>query len=224
MKSILDRLYSLADTDYKEFQSPLIPTQEKDKMIGVRTPALRSLAKELKGTAVAEEFMKELPHAYFEENQLHAFIISDIKDYDECLSQLEIFLPYVDNWATCDQMNPKALKKCPKLMLEKIKEWLKSDHTYTVRFGIKLLMNFYLEEEFDGSYLELVSSVESDEYYVKMMVAWYFATALAKQYDATIPYLQKRRLPEWTHKKAIQKACESNRITMRQKVYLKSLL
>jgi 3-methyladenine DNA glycosylase AlkD len=213
----------MKDEQYKSFQRGLIPNIDKNLVIGVRTPELRKLAKEIRRDNMAEEFMSGLPHKYFEENQLHAFLISDIKDYELCVRELCRFLPYVDNWATCDQMNPKILKKYPEKLINKIYDWLESTDTYTVRFAIKLLMDNYLEDEFKEEYPKLVAGIASDEYYVKMMVAWYFATALAKQYDAVIGYIEKRMLSEWTHRKTIQKACESYRITDEQKTYLRTL-
>ena len=222
MKSITDRLFELRDTDYAVFQKKLIP-DTKYEMIGVRTPDLRKLAKELSGTQQAEEFLKELPHRYFDENQLHAFIISLTKDFDRCIEQVNTFLPYVDNWATCDQLSPKVFaKNLPKLVVL-IDGWIRSDRTYTVRFGIGMLMQHYLDADFKPQYMEQVASVRSDEYYIRMMVAWYFATALAKQYDSAVKYLEQRKLDTWTHNKTIQKAVESYRITAETKTYLKSL-
>ena len=200
-----------------------MPTVNPDKIIGVRTPELRKLSKELAGSELAEAMMKELPHKYYEEDNLHGFFIEKIKDYDACISELNRFLPYVDNWATCDLMSPKIFKKHLPELLEQIKIWLASEHTYMIRFGMKTLMSFYLDEEFQEEYLEMVASVESEEYYIKMMQAWFFATALAKQYEATVPFIEKRRLEMWTHNKAIQKAVESYRITDEKKQYLKSL-
>jgi len=222
MKQILDRLFELQDADYAEFQKKLIP-DTKYEMIGVRTPDLRKLAKEFAGTADAEEFLKELPHRFFDENQLHAFIISLTKDFDTCIGQVNSFLPYVDNWATCDQLSPKVFSKNkPKLVIS-INKWIKSGRTYTVRFGIGMLMQHYLDDDFKEEYMEQVASVRSDEYYIRMMVAWYFATALAKQYDSAVKYLEDRKLDVWTHNKTIQKAVESYRITAETKEYLKSL-
>jgi 3-methyladenine DNA glycosylase AlkD len=220
--SIIKKLYELQDEQYREFQSSLIPTKDRASIIGVRTPVLKKLAKELKGETGAA-FMKDLPHRYFEEDQLHAFLIADIKDYDTCIEELERFLPYVDNWATCDQMNPRVLRKQPEKLMEKILTWLKSGKTYSIRFAIKLLMNFYLDERFEENQLELAAQISSQEYYVQMMIAWYFATALAKQYEAALPYLENHRLQEWIHRKTIQKACESYRITKEQKAYLRTL-
>lgn len=223
MTEIQEKLFEIQDEKYKNFQGSLIPGGAGLNMIGVRTPQLRSLAKEMVKSGEADNFINELPHSYFEENQLHAFIICQIKDYRTCVEEIDRFLPYVDNWATCDQMNPKALKKDIASLNEKIKEWIASDETYTVRFGVKCFMNFFLDEHFDKEQLDIISGIKSDEYYVKMMVAWYFATALAKQYDATIGYFEKRVLPEWTHRKAIQKAVESNRISDEKKAYLRTL-
>jgi 3-methyladenine DNA glycosylase AlkD len=214
----------MQDQAYASFQSRLIPTLGEGEMIGVRTKALRDLAKEIKGTQKAADFMGELPHQYFEENQLHAFLVSEEKDYEACIRELEHFLPYVTNWATCDQMNPKVLKKQPEQLLEKIHQWIASEHTYTIRFAIKLLMDFYLDDHFEPSLLELVCSVSSEEYYVRMMVAWYFQTALVKQYDAAIPYIREHRLPEWTHRKTIQKACESYKVSEEMKEYLRGFV
>ena len=223
MELILEKLQELSDSGYRDFQAKLLPTVAKDTIIGVRAPALRALAKELKGTELAASFMQELPHQYFDENQLQAFLINELKDYDKCVQELEDSLPFADNWATCDQLSPKILKKQPKATLENIKRWMGSEHTYTIRFGMEMLMSFYLDDLFHPEYLAWVAADRNEEYYVKMMVAWFFATALAKQYEATLPYLEKRLLPEWTHRKAIQKACESYRITKEQKVYLRTL-
>ena len=218
-----EKLFALQDLKYREFNSKLMPTVDPETVIGVRTPDLRKLSKEFAKTPQAVEFMKCLPHEYYEENNVHGFIIETIKDYDEAIAQLEIFLPYIDNWATCDLISPKVFKKHLPELLEKIKEWTKSGKTYTVRFGIEMLMSHYLDAEFKAEYLEIPASVKSDEYYVNMMIAWYFATALAKQYDAALPYIENARLDKWTHNKAIQKAVESYRITAEQKAYLKTL-
>jgi len=222
MKQITERLFELKDEDYAVFQKKLIP-DTKYEMIGVRTPDLRKLAKELSGTQQAEEFLKELPHRYFDENQLHAFIISLTKDFDRCIEQVNTFLPYVDNWATCDQLSPKVFAKNLLKLVVEIDSWIRSDRTYTVRFGIGMLMQHYLDADFKPQYMEQVASVRSDEYYIRMMVAWYFATALAKQYDSAVKYLEQRKLDTWTHNKTIQKAVESYRITAETKTYLKSL-
>ena len=223
MTQIQQRLFALRDGGYRDFHAALIPTVDKALVIGVRTPALRALAKELKGTEPAADFMAQLPHEYYEENNLHAALIGHIRDFDACMTALERFLPYVDNWATCDMMNPKALAKDKTALLERIRVWLQSGHTYTVRFGMGMLMSHFLEEDFREEYLELVASVQSEEYYIRMMQAWYFATALAKQYEAAVKLLEQRRLEPWVHNKTIQKARESYRISQEQKEYLKSL-
>ncbi len=220
---ILEDLFKLRDEKYREFQSKLIPNIASDSIIGVRTPDLRNYAKRLAKSEAAAAFLSELPHRYFDENQLHAFIISDIKDYEQCVAEANRFLSYVDNWATCDQMSPKAFKKYHGELLTQIRKWLDSDKTYTVRFGIGMLMQHFLDDDFSPEYPETVAKIRSDEYYVNMMIAWYFATALAKQYDATLPFIENRRLDAWTHNKAIQKAAESYRITPERKEYLKSL-
>ncbi|MBR4914739.1 MAG: DNA alkylation repair protein [Clostridiales bacterium] len=220
---IYKELVSLQDKGYRDMQITIIPTVDADSIIGVRTPALRSLAKELSKREDIDKFLNDLPHKYFEENQLHAFILSGIKDADKAFELTDKFLPYVDNWATCDQMSPKVFKKHKDLLLEYIDKWIKSDLTYVKRFGIGMLMEHFLDEDFKTSYLTKVSKIRSDEYYVNMMIAWYFATALAKQYDATLPYIEKQKLAIWTHNKSIQKAVESYRITPEQKEYLKTL-
>ena len=228
-EDIIKTFFSQQDTKYADFQKKLIPTVSPETVIGVRTPALRSLAKEIakdktdEGRTEIEAFLSDLPHKYFEENQLHAFIISLEKDYDSCIAHVEEFLPYVDNWATCDQMSPKIFKKNTDRLLKHIKAWITSEHTYTVRFSIGMLMEFYLNEEYNIIYPEMISKVRSDEYYVNMMIAWYYATALAKQYESIIPYIEGKKLDTWTHNKTIQKAVESYRITDEQKSYLKTL-
>ena len=220
---IRKELYKLQDVKFRELQSKLIPTVNPDAMIGVRTPELRKYAKTLIKQENIQEFLQDLPHSFFDENQLHALIISEIKDYDLCMGKLISFLPYVDNWATCDQLSPKVFKKHRKELLKQIKIWIQSEKTYTRRFGIGMLMQHFLDEDFDPAYPEMVSCIQSEEYYVNMMIAWYFATALAKQYDAVLPYIADQKLNAWTHNKAIQKAIESYRITSDQKVYLRSL-
>ncbi len=222
-EDIIERLFELQDKEYRDFQSNLTPTLDKENMIGVRTPELRAFAKELIKREDVDEFLNSLPHKYFEENQLHAFMISEIKDYDECIERINEFLPYVDNWATCDQMSPKVFKKNKDLLLKEIKRWIHSKETYTVRFAVGMLMSHFLDDDFDVQYVEMVSAVLSDEYYVKMMLAWYFATALAKQYDAVVPYIEENRLDVWTHNKAIQKAIESRRVSDERKTYLRTL-
>ena len=222
-EEIRQRLFELQDVPYRDFQVKLIPTVETESMIGVRTPALRKLAREYGRRDEIGVFLQDLPHKYFDENQLHAFIISGIKDFETCIMHVEKFLPYVDNWATCDQMSPTVFKKKRQELLPFIREWMKSDRTYTVRFGIGMLMQHYLDEDFDPSYPEMVAGIKSEEYYISMMIAWYFATALAKQYDTVLPYIEEKRLDSQTHNRAIQKAVESYRITQEQKAYLKTL-
>lgn len=219
-EELWQELFSLQDEKYRDFQRKLIPNIPPESIIGVRTPELRKLAKEMTDT---EEFLSELPHRYFEENQIHAFLISGMKDFGECIRRLEEFLPFVDNWATCDQISVRLFKKHTGELMEHIHRWLTSGKTYTVRFGLGCLMRFYLDGEFREDCAELASGVRSEEYYVNMMIAWYFATALAKQYDHILPYIENRRLDGWTHRKAIQKAIESNRITDEQKAYLRTL-
>lgn len=214
----------LKDEKYGEFQRKLVLTTGKKEIIGVRTPKLRAYAKELYHEGEQEEFLKKLPHSYFEEDQLHALLIAEEKDYQRCVAKLQAFLPYVDNWATCDQMTPKVFKKHKEELFECIPEWLASAHTYTVRFGIKMLMDHFLSDDvFDIAYPKMVSKLRSEEYYVNMMIAWYFATALAKQYEAVLPFLEGQKLDVWTHNKTIQKAVESYRIAPEQKEYLRTL-
>ena len=223
MESIIKLLKEKQDTKYADFQSKLIPNIEKEHVIGVRTPALREIAKKLYGTEDAEAFMRELPHYYFEENQLHAFLISLEKDYGTCLKQVDTFLPYVNNWATCDQMNPKAFKKNHDRLISDAKRWIASNEDYTIRFGIKVLMDHFLDEDFSEEFPRIVVSVESSEYYVNMMRAWYFATALAKQPDGVIAYFEQTSLDDWTRRKAIQKAIESFRVPDEMKEYLRKI-
>ncbi len=213
-------LISMGEEKYREFSSNLMPTVEKSKVIGIRTPILRKYAKDLEGY---EDFLGDLPHKYFEENNLHAFLIEKEKDFDKCIEKLDCFLPYIDNWATCDSMKPKAIKKEPEKLLIHIKRWIKSNYVYAVRYGINLLMSFYLDDNFDEDYLAIVANIKSDEYYINMMSAWYFATALAKRYKETLPYIENNLLDIWTHNKTIQKAIESRRISKEQKEYLRTL-
>lgn len=223
MPTIAEQLCALQDLEYKQFHSKLMPTVNPEVIIGVRTPDLRRFTKQIKDSTQVEGFMKQLPHYYYEENNFHGFLIETIKDFDACIAALNAFLPYVDNWATCDMMSPKALKKDLPKLYEWIKNWIASGETYTIRFGVNMLMKYYLDEAFLPEYPNLVASICSEEYYVKMVVAWYFATALAKQYEAVLPYLTEYRLDAWTHNKTIQKAVESYRITAEQKIFLKSL-
>ena len=220
---IQKELFKLQDLGYKNLQAKIIPNIDQDSIIGVRTPALRQYAKELVKENSYKDFLNDLPHKYFDENQLHSFIISEIKDYDECIEYVNKFLPYVDNWATCDQMSPKAFKKNKEKLLKEIRKWIKIKDTYTIRFGIGMLMQHFLDEDFKEEYLELVSKIRLDEYYVNMMIAWYFATALAKQYEVAVKYMDNKKLDTWTHNKAIQKSIESYRITNEQKEYLRTL-
>ena len=223
IQDIQKELFRLQDTKYRDFQYKLIPTVDPSCVIGVRTPDLRKYAKQLFQHPDISSFLNALPHQYFDENQLHAFVISELTDFDQCIQEVSSFLPFVDNWATCDQMSPKIFKKHRSELLNHISQWIHSDHVYTVRFGIGMLMQHYLDDGFKTDYPEIVSSIHSDEYYINMMIAWYFATALAKQYDLVLPYIQNQRLDIWTHNKAIQKALERYRITDEQKIYLKSL-
>lgn len=214
-------LFELQDEKYKRFQCRLLPTILPEAVIGVRTPALRRLAKKLAKTPEAEAFLQILPHRYYDENNLHGFLIESIKEYDTCIAALNAFLPYVDNWATCDLMSPKVLRNHLNELAEQIRIWLASDQVYTIRFGIGMLIRYYLGDMFEPEHPELVASVQSQEYYVNMAVAWYFSAALAEQYDAVLPFIEQRRLDIWTHNKAIQKAVESGRMTEEQKAYLK---
>lgn len=222
MTDIQIALKEISDEKYKKFTAGLIPNVSSDTIMGVRTPALRDFAKGL-NRDTAEVFLKELPHRFYEENNLHAFLIEKITDFEECIKEIDRFLPFIDNWATCDSMRPKIFKKYSDRLLTHIKRWIASDNTYTVRFGLEMLMCYFLDENFDPEYLSLAAHIRSDEYYVNMMIAWFFATALAKQYDATLPYIEKGLLQRWTHNKAIQKSIESFRITREQKDYLKTL-
>ena len=222
-EEIRQELFRLRDPEYQMFQTKLIPTVTTDRMIGVRTPALRSYAKALLKQRSADAFLEDLPHRYFDEDQLHAFILSEMKEFDRCLAEVERFLPFVDNWATSDQLSPKCFKKHRQELLPCIRRWMASGHTYPARFGVGMLMQHFLDEDFDPAYLDWVADLRSQEYYVNMMRAWYFATALSKQYAAAVTRLESGALDAWTHNKAIQKAAESYRITAEQKMYLKSL-
>lgn len=223
MKEIYEKLVSLSDEGYKKFHSALIPDIPPERIIGVRVPLIRSMAKEISVTPEAEAFLSELPHEYYEENNLHAFLLERIKNYDLLIAELERFLPYIDNWATCDGLRPKALGRYPHKTAEKALGWMKSDHTYTVRYGIGTLMNFFLGEYYAPEYPEAVAAVKSNEYYINMMRAWYFATALIGHYDDIVKILETGRLDTFTHNKTISKARESYRITPEKKEYLKTL-
>ena len=220
---VATKLFEMQDLEYKKFHQKLMPTVDENVVIGVRTPQLRKFAKEFAKTDGAQIFLKNLPHKYYEENNLHAFVLEQIKDFDEAMEETEKFLPYIDNWATCDMFMPPVFKRNKEKLLLKINEWILSDKTYTVRYAVKLLMSLYLDEDFKIEYPEMVASIKSDEYYVKMVVAWYFATALDKRYDETISFIKEKRLDVWTHNKAIQKAVESRRIPDETKIYLKTL-
>lgn len=223
VQEIRDRLFALQDPEYRLFQSRLMPTVDPACVIGVRTPDLRKLSRELAGTEQAAAFVRQLPHDYYEENNLHGLLIASLRDYGETVAALESFLPQVDNWATCDLLHPRAFDKCPEALPDQLFRWLQSDGTYTVRFAMGMLMSLYLDEAFRPRYADWVAGVKSEEYYVNMMAAWYFATALAKRWDDVFPYLTDHRLPVWTHNKAIQKAIESRRISPEQKQILRSL-
>ncbi len=222
-EQIREALFQLQDQPYRELQRKVIPTAAPETLIGVRTPALRQYARQLAAREDISPFLRDLPHAYFDENQLHAFLISGMKDYRQCIDEVIRFLPYIDNWATCDQMSPKVFRKHREELLPHIRAWLQSEETYTVRFGIGMLMQHFLDDGFSLQYPELVAGVHSREYYVNMMIAWYFATALSKQYSQVVPFIEQRRLDPWTHNKAIQKALESYRIPPDRKEYLKGL-
>ncbi len=220
--AVYERLLVFADEKYREFQSKLVPNIPKETILGVRTPDMRKIAGEIKGTEEAQEFLTQLPHKYYEENLVHFFLIAMIKDFDECVEAVETFLPYVDCWPVCDQSSPKVFKKNHEKLIPLIEKWIGSEHVYTSRFGIRMLMNEFLGEDFRPEYLEWVANVKGDDYYIKMMVAWYFATALAKKYNESVVYIEERRLEPWTHKKAIQKAIESYRVSDEHKEYLKT--
>ena len=222
-EKIVAELFRLQDKKYAAMQAKIVPTVDPDRIIGVRTPELRTFAKELFKDGDTAAFLTSLPHQYLDENQLHAFVISLEKDFDKCVAEVETFLPYIDNWATCDQLSPKVFKKVPERLLTYICTWIKSDQIYTVRFAIGMLMQHFLDERFEPKYADMVAAVRSEEYYINMMIAWYFATALAKQYASVLPYLEEKRLDGWTHNKAIQKSLESFRITAEQKAYLRTL-
>lgn len=221
--TIREKLFEYRDPKNAAFQAKLTPGIPPETFLGVRVPKLRLIEKQFRNTEESKGFLNTLPHEYHDENILHSVFISNLKDYDQVLDALEVFLPYVDNWAVCDTLRPIVFKKQKVNLLDKIKEWIASEKTYTCRFGIDMLMTFYLDDDFQEEYLALVADVHSEEYYVKMMIAWFFATALAKQWDSTIPYIDNRMLDKWVHNKTIQKACESYRITDEQKTYLRTL-
>ncbi len=220
--TVYERLLKVQDKEYRDFQIKLVPNISPDAMIGVRTPDMRNIAKEVFKSDERDAFLKELPHKFYEENLVHFFLIAMIKDFDECVKAVDEFLPYVDCWPVSDQATPKSFKKNREKLLPHIKKWIASDHVYTARFGIRMLMNEFLGDDFKKEYLELVASKRGEDYYLKMMVAWYFATALAKQYDESVKYIEERKLDDWVLKKAIQKAVESYRVTDEHKEYLKT--
>ncbi len=222
-EDIVSHLMTLSDEKYRDFTSSLNPSVSKDSIIGVRVPLVRQIAKSLKDSEVSKQFMQSLPHTYLEENHLHGFLIEHERDFSECIKLLEKFLPYIDNWATCDSIRPKVFKKHSNELFPYIEKWLTSSHTYIVRYAIGILLSFYLDDNFDAKHLDMVARIRSDEYYINMMIAWYFATALAKQYDSAVVYIENNVLSQWTHNKTIQKACESFRVIDEHKVYLKTL-
>lgn len=223
MNEIQKSLFEMQDSEYRAFHSKLMPTVDPEKIIGIRTPVLRKFANEFAKTYEAEGFIKNLPHVYYEENNLHAFVLEKIKNFHKAVKLTEEFLPYIDNWATCDMFMPKVFKKNKQEILPYAIKWMKSEHTYTVRYGIGILMSLFLDEDFSEEYLKLVTDIKSEEYYVNMMIAWYFATALAKQYECTVKYIEQKKLDKWVHSKAIQKAVESYRVPKETKEYLKTL-
>ncbi len=220
---VREKLFQLQDSEYKSFHSALMPTVDKEKVIGVRVPMLRKLAKDLDKSGIGREFIKCLPHKYYEEDNLHAFIVEQIKDFDICISETEKFIKYIDNWATCDMFSPKIFSKNKDVIFSKSLEWINSDKTYVIRYGIGMLMRYFFDENFSEDILEIVAGIKNDEYYVNMMISWFFATALAKRYSETVVYLENDKLPVWIHNKTIQKAIESNRISPEIKKYLRTL-
>lgn len=220
--NIVNKLFENKDDTYAEFQSKLTPGIDRKLFIGVRVPILRNIAKEYFKSGEYQSFLDDIPHKYYDENMLHVLLISQIKDYDVCIKEIEKFLPYIDNWAVCDILSPKIFKKHTEELLFKIKKWVKSNQTYTIRFGIEMLQSFYLDDEFKKEYL-IIPNIKSSEYYVNMMIAWFYATALTKKWDDTIKIIETQKLEKWVHNKTIQKACESYRLTPKQKDYLKTL-
>lgn len=217
------RLEEVKDDAYREFQAKLVPNIPKETILGVRTPEMRKIAKEVFESAERDAFLNDLPHKYYEENLIHFFVLAMIRDFNECVRRVEAFLPYVDCWPASDQATPKSFRKNHEKLLPYIEKWIASDHVYTARFGLRMLMNEFLDADFKEEYLALAASKQGEDYYLKMMIAWFFATALAKRYDETVPYLEQHRLDEWVHKKAIQKAIESFRVSDAHKEYLKRL-
>lgn len=223
MKKVIEELFKLQDLDYRNFQSKLMPTIDINTIIGVRIPYLRTMAKEMVKNNEYQEFIKELPHKYYDENNLHGYIISELKDYEETIKEINNFLPFIDNWATCDTTSPKIFKKNKDKLIIEIEKWISSNETYTIRFGIEMMMSHYLDNNFKLEYLDLISNIKSEEYYVNMMISWFFQTALTKQWNYTIKIIENKKLSKWVHNKTIQKSLESNRINKEQKEYLKGL-
>ena len=223
MNNIQKQLFKMQDVEYKNFHSKLMPTVDDEKIIGIRIPVLRKFANEFAKSQEAETFVESLPHKYYEEDNLHAFVLEKIKDFDVAIKKTEAFLPYIDNWATCDMFMPKCFKSNSNYLLKEIKKWIKSKETYTTRYGILLLMKLFLDDNFKLEYAKLVAQIKSDEYYVNMMIAWFFATALSKHYDDILPFITENKLSVWVHNKTIQKAIESNRILNETKAFLKTL-
>ncbi len=219
--NIYEKLLGMQDKKFKKFNAALIPNIDPETVVGVKTPQLRAMAKELFKAGEYADFISGLPHACFEENQIHAFVLAEIKDFDECRRKVEVFLPYIDNWATCDQLAPKTFGRHKSELLSCIERWICSEHTYTVRFAVNMLMRHFLDEDFHPRYLQMTAEINREDYYVNMVCAWYFATALAKQWEETLPYVTERRLDKWTHNKTVQKALESRRITDEQKQLLR---
>ena len=220
---IQEELFKLQDISYKEFHSKLIPTIDKNTIIGIRIPLLRSYAMKIKYTKEADDFLNTLPHAYYDENVLHALLLSEMTDYEMFIKHIQVFLPYIDNWAVCDVLKPKSIKKHKQIFIDEIKNWILSKDTYTIRFGVVMLMTYYLDEDYQKEYLTYPLQVKSDEYYVNMAISWFYATALAKHYDEVVKILKDKKLSVWVHNKTIQKAIESYRITKEQKEELKKL-
>ena len=224
MNELQQNLFGMRDAAYAAFIAKLTPGFPPSHFIGVRVPLLRTIARSFANEeAASQRFLSHLPHSYYEEDMLHGMLISLVKDYDRCLDLTDRFLPYVDNWAVCDTLSPKVFAKHKAQLLENILRWSSSSHTYTCRFGLRMLMTHFLDDSFSADFLEIPATIRSEEYYVKMMVAWFFATALAKQWKATLPYLENRQLDPWTHRKTIQKAIESYRIPPERKDYLRTL-
>ena len=221
--TLYDRLEKVKDEAYRDLQMKLVPNIPPETVVGVRTPEMRAIAKAVYKSADRDAFLNDLPHKYYEENLIHFFVIAQIRDFDECIRRTEAFLPYVDCWPVSDQATPKSFRKNHEKLLPYLRNWIASEHVYTARFGIRMLMNEFLDADFKEEYLDLVASKTGEDYYLKMMIAWYFATALAKRYDEALPYLETRRLDDWTHKKTIQKAVESFRVSDEHKAYLRTL-